>query len=94
MNEIMRKLTSRKFLLALVGVVSGLAMAFGVEGGEITEMVSTIAGVVTMLGSTVAYIAGESKVDAAGAGKDLLVIPEGVETDDAESEVPHEENAG
>ena len=32
MNDIIRKLTSRKFLLALVGVVSGLALAFGVEG--------------------------------------------------------------
>ena len=30
MNDIIRKLTSRKFLLALVGVVSGLALAFGV----------------------------------------------------------------
>ena len=39
MNDIIRKLTSRKFLLALVGVVSGLALAFGVEGSEIVEIV-------------------------------------------------------
>ena len=67
MNNLIRKLTSRKFLLALVGVVSGLALAFGVEGSEITQMVSIIGGVLTALGSTVAYISAEAKVDAAGA---------------------------
>lgn len=67
MSDIIRKLTSRKFLLALVGVVSGLAMAFGVEGNEITEVVSTVAGIVAALGSIVAYNVAESKVDAAAA---------------------------
>ena len=62
MKDIMRKLTSRKFLLALVGVVVGIAMAFGVESGEIV-------GAVTTIGSIVAYIMGEAKVDAAAAGK-------------------------
>jgi len=62
MNNIIRKLTSRKFLLALVGVVVGIAMAFGVESGEIV-------GAVTTIGSIVAYITGEAKVDAAAAGK-------------------------
>lgn len=67
MENIMRKLTSRKFLLAIVGVVSGLALAFGVEGSEITEIVSTIGGIVTAAGAIVAYINGEAKVDAAAA---------------------------
>lgn len=67
MNDIIRKLTSRKFLLALVGVVSGLAIAFGVEGSEITEIVGTIGGIVTAAGAIVAYITGEAKVDAATA---------------------------
>lgn len=71
MNNLIRKLTSRKFLLALVGVVSGLALAFGVEGSEITQMVSIIGGVLTALGSTVAYISAEAKVDAAGAAKEM-----------------------
>ncbi|MCI6569024.1 MAG: hypothetical protein MSF32_09040 [Dysosmobacter sp.] len=69
MNDIIRKLTSRKFLLALVGVVSGLALAFGVEGSEITQVVTTIGGIVTALGSAVAYIGAEARVDAAAAGK-------------------------
>lgn len=67
MNDIIRKLTSRKFLLALVGVVSGLALAFGVEGSEIVEIVSTVGGIITALGSAVAYIGAEAKVDAASA---------------------------
>lgn len=62
MNDVIRKLTSRKFLLALVGVVVGVAMAFGVESGEIV-------GAVTTIGSIVAYINGEAKVDAAAVGK-------------------------
>lgn len=58
MSVITRKLTSRKFLMALVGVVVGIAMAFGVESGEIM-------GAVTTIGSIIAYINGEAKVDAA-----------------------------
>ena len=70
MNDIIRKLTSRKFLLALVGVVSGLALAFGVEGSEITNMVTTIGGIVTALGSAVAYIGAEARVGAAAVEKE------------------------
>ena len=73
MNDIIRKLTSRKFLLALVGVVSGLALAFGVEGSEIIQVVTTIGGIVTAMGSAVAYIGAEAKVDAAAAaGKEKV----------------------
>ncbi len=63
MHNIIRKLTSRKFLLAVVGVVIGVAMAFGIESGEII-------GAVTTIGSIVAYITGEAKVDAAAVGKE------------------------
>ena len=70
MNSIVRKLTSRKFLMALVGVVSGLALAFGVEGSEITQIVTTVGGILTAVGSAVAYINAEAKVDAAAVGKD------------------------
>ena len=68
MNYI-RKLTSRKFLLALVGVASGLALAFGVDGNEITQMVSAVGGIIAAAGSAIAYISAEAKVDAAAAGK-------------------------
>lgn len=67
MNDIVRKLTSRKFLMALVGMVSGLALAFGVEGNEIIEIVSAVGGILTAMGSAIAYINAEAKVDAASA---------------------------
>ena len=70
--NILKKLTSRKFLMAVVSVVIGAAMAFGIEGSEIVEIVSTIGGIVTALGGAVTYICAEAKVDAAavkGEGK-------------------------
>lgn len=60
-----QKLTSRKLWLAIVGVVIGAAMAFGVEGTAIEEMVSRVAGAVTIMGSIFKYLDGESAVDAA-----------------------------
>lgn len=78
MNTILRKLSSRKLWVAIVGVVVGLAAAFGIEGGEYTE----IAGIVTAAASVVSYIIGESRVDAAGAVP--LILPEA--TDDSDEE--------
>jgi len=65
MEMLRRKLASRKLWAALVGVVVGLAAAFGLDSGEYTE----IAGVVTSCVSVVAYIFAEGAVDAAGAKK-------------------------
>ena len=68
MQNFLKKLTSRKFLAALAGVATGLAMVFGVD--ETT--ISTVAGTVTTVASVVSYIMSEGMVDAAavGAGKD------------------------
>ena len=67
MQNFWKKLTSRKFLAALAGVATGLAMVFGVD--ETT--ISTVAGAVTTVASVVSYIMSEGMVDAAavGAGK-------------------------
>lgn len=78
MNTILRKLSSRKLWVALVGVVVGLAAAFGIEGSEYTE----IAGIVTAAASVVSYIIGESRADAAGAIPLVLPGVEDMETDD------------
>lgn len=79
MNDILKKLTSRKFILALFGMVAGLAMAFGVEGSELLEIVGTVGGIITALGSAVTYINAEAKIDAAAAGAPQIIIPEEVE---------------
>lgn len=70
MNDILKKLTSRKFIMALVGVAIGLATALGVEGSEIVELVGMIGGIVAAVGSAITYIKAEAKVDAAAAGKE------------------------
>lgn len=61
MKAFLKKLTSRKFLAAAAGVITGLAMVFGLDEGIIT----TVAGAVTALVSVVTYIAAEGKIDAA-----------------------------
>lgn len=62
-RTIIDKLKSRKLWAALVGVVVGLAAAFGIEGNDYAE----VAGIVTSAVSVVAYIFGEAAVDAAHA---------------------------
>ena len=59
-----RKLTSRKFWMAVVGLVSGLLMAFKVDG----QTVETISGVIMAGASVIAYIIGEGMADAANVG--------------------------
>ena len=68
MQTFLKKLTSRKFLAAIAGVATGLAMVFGVDENTI----STVAGAVTTVASVVSYIMSEGMVDAAaiGAAKD------------------------
>ena len=58
MNQIdwKRKLSSRKLWAAIAGVVTGLAMVFGLDENTISSVA----------GSVVSYIITEGKVDAAG----------------------------
>ena len=69
-----RKLTSRKFWLALTGLIAGLVVAF--RGSA--ELAETITGTIMSAASVVAYIVGEGLIDAAS-------ISEG-ETEDKDKE--------
>ncbi len=60
-TEFIRKLTSRKFWLAVAGVATGVAVALGADATEI----EAVAGTITALVSAVGYIITEGKVDAA-----------------------------
>lgn len=60
MEEIIQKLKSRKLWLAVGGMCAGMALAFGVDAGEL----QTIAGAVTTLVSAMVYILTEGRVDA------------------------------
>ena len=62
MNKIdwKHKLSSRKLWAAVAGIVTGLAMVFGLDENTI----SSVAGAVVSVASVVAYIVTEGKVDA------------------------------
>ncbi len=60
MKEFLRKVGSRKFLVAVTGVVSGIVL---IVGGNVTE------GVTAIVASVVAYLAAEGIVDMAAVKK-------------------------
>ena len=57
------KLTSRKFWMAVVGLVSGVLVALKLDEQTVTQ----ISGIIMAAASVVAYIIGEGLADAAGA---------------------------
>lgn len=61
METLKRKLSSRKLWAAIVGVITGVAMIFGLDEG----VINTVSGAVVTVGSIVAYITAEGKIDAA-----------------------------
>lgn len=71
-DEIIRKLTSRKFWAAIVGFVTGLLIYFG----KSAEQADQIAALIMSGASVIAYILGEGMADAAGAGADTYILPD------------------
>ena len=60
-----KKLTSRKFWMAIAGVIVGvITLILSFKNGEVT-LAQTITGCIMAGGSIVAYIIGEGLVDAA-----------------------------
>lgn len=56
-----RKLTSRKFWAAVIGVVISVMVLFGVDSGEQER----ITAVITSTATLIAYIIGEGMIDGA-----------------------------
>lgn len=80
----MEKLGSRKLWVTIIGVIIGIAMAFGVEGSEYTEIAGLVSGSITAVLSIVSYITGEAKIDAAASvpiNIDLGIKPKADKTD-------------
>lgn len=77
MNKIdwKRKLSSRKLWAAVAGIVTGLAMVFGLDENTI----SSVAGAVVSVASVVAYIITEGKVDAEGVKNAVEGVQDAVE---------------
>lgn len=64
--DIIRKLTSRKFWVAVAGFVTPLLLAFGASDEAVTQTTGII-----MAGATlIAYIFGEGFTDAARIGQE------------------------
>ena len=77
MEELKRKLSSRKMWASVVGVVTGLAMVFGLDD----SVISSIAGAVVSVASVITYIITEGRVDAAAvktAVEDVQTAVDGV----------------
>lgn len=55
-----RKLTSRKFWVALVGFISALLVAFNVDAGSVEQITS----IIMSFASLIAYVLAEGFVDA------------------------------
>lgn len=81
MHTFLRKLSSRKLWIAVVGIVVGLATTFGIQESDYNE----VAGMVTTVASIVGYLFAESRVDAAGAIP-LILPPESDTETDGKSE--------
>lgn len=75
MKSFLQKLTSRKLWLAIAGVATGIAIAFGVDAGEI----STVSGAVLSVISVVTYIVTEGKIDAESVKNAIIGFEDVVE---------------
>ena len=65
MNNLAKKLSSRKLWAAVAGLVAGLAMVFGLDA----DIISTVSGAVVTVASVVTYIITEGRVDAEAVKK-------------------------
>lgn len=73
----------KKLVTMILGIVSGLSIAFGLDQSEI----SAVAGAVVAVGSVISYIIAEGRIDvervktAADAVNEVIGIMEGVDAD-------------
>ena len=77
MNNILRKLTSRKLWVTIVGIVVGIAAAFGVSESEYAQIV----GLIGAIAAAVNYVHAEGLVDKASAVP-IIIEAEETDTDD------------
>lgn len=70
METVKRKLSSRKLWAAIVGVVMGIAMVFGLDEGVVTD----VAGAVVSIASVITYIVTEGKVDANAVKETIEIV--------------------
>ena len=75
MKTLKTKLTSRKFLVAAAGIVSGVAL---IVSGNTTE------GVAAVIASVIGYLVAEGYIDAKAVKATAEAVSEAVDTDEDE----------
>ena len=75
MKTVVDKLKSRKLWAAVAGIVTGLAMIFGLD----ETVMNTVSGAVVAVASVVTYIVTEGKIDAAAVGNAAQEIQDAIE---------------
>lgn len=83
----MDKLKSRKLWTAIVGVIAGVAMAFGLDAQD----VGAVSGAVVSVVSVVAYIVTEGRIDAAAVGQAAQDVQDAVDAVQSVEETTTEE---
>lgn len=73
--EILKKFKSRKLWVAVIGLLMGVAMIFGVD----PNVAETVSGAVVAVVSVVAYIVTEGKIDAAAVGDAAQKVQDAVD---------------
>ena len=81
-SELREKLISRKFWIAVAGVVSGVAVIFGLDEGAVSQ----ISGGIIAVTSVVIYIAVEGKIDAAAVSETLEYVNGTLDTFESDKE--------
>lgn len=66
-----KKLSSRKFWAALIAVITGILTAFNVDTMTTNQVVTIVAGI----GGLIAYIIGESVIDAKAISSQTTIEP-------------------
>lgn len=79
MNNILRKLTSRKLWVTIVGIVVGIAAAFGITENDYAQVVGLIGAIAAALN----YVHTEGVVDKASAVP-IIIEAEEADTEDDE----------
>jgi hypothetical protein len=80
------KLASRKFWVAVVGLVSGILLAFRVDENTVTQ----ISGIIMAAASVVAYILGEAWTDASDAKANNTIASSGYVAWEPETKPPED----
>lgn len=73
--DLKQKLSSRKLWAAIVGVITGISMIFGLDENTI----NTVAGAIVSVSSVITYIITEGVVDAAAVGNAANKVQDAIE---------------